>query len=205
MEEIEKIVPDQRNGGKTDIEETITLHSEQEAKDFFRIVRERVQNVNRWHEFAGKLSADFHLTDDAGNEVNRFVQTGDYFRISIPAPGTKTGEGYDWVRIENIEDKPESGDSEAFGMTVRPASNPKHQGSDVAHFFKDAATSSFLVKRRGNQITGAVHGRNEIPNTETESKLDKARNALVGAGAIIGLSNPQWKSLVKGWLERSEV
>lgn len=202
MDKIEEIVPDQESGGKTDIEESVNLNSEQEAKDFFNIVRERVKNVNRWHELAGKASADFHLTDATGNKVNRFVETGDYLQISIPAPGTKAGEGYDWVRIENIEDKPnETGDEEAFGMTVRPASNPKDQSQDTAHFFKDAATSSFLVQRKGKAVSGAVRGRNEKPNTKADSIVDKARNALVGAGAIAGLSDAQWKRLVRGWLD----
>jgi hypothetical protein len=203
MNDIEKIVPDQQTGGKTDVEESVACNDEQEARDFFRIVKERLQNVNRWHDSAGKLSADFHLTDASGDEVSRLVQEGDYIRIKIPAPGTKAGEGYDWVKVEKIEDKTnDTGDHEAYGMTVRPASHPNNSKEDTAHFFEDKATSSFLVKRTGNEITGAVRGRNEVPNTATGLPLDKARNALVGVGAVVGLSNPNWKSVVNGWLRK---
>jgi hypothetical protein len=203
MDTIEKIIPEQETGAKTDVEESIQLENVEEAKTFFIIVKEKLTNVNRWHQFAGKLSADFHVTDALGNDVSRFAEEGDYFRISVPAPGPAAGEGFDWVRIEKIEDKTgESDESEAFGMTVRPAPNPRDNTDDIAHFFKGTATSSFLVKRDGPIIHASVHGRNEVPNTSTENPVDKARNAVIATGAIIGLSNPQWKSLVKGWLKR---
>ena len=41
-------------------------------------------------------------------------------------------------------------------------------------------------------------GRNEVPNTEADNLLDKARNAVVAIGAMIGLSELQWEKLVKG-------
>jgi hypothetical protein len=34
--------------------------------------------------------------------------------------------------------------------------------------------------------------------------MDKVRNAIVALGAMIGLSSPQWQSLVKGLLEPEE-
>ena len=68
-------------------------------------------------------------------------------------------------------------------------------------FFKEDATSTFIVERDGNNLRAAVHGRNELPNTKADKPLDKARNAIVGLGAMLGLSNPQWKSLVKGILD----
>jgi hypothetical protein len=53
-------------------------------------------------------------------------------------------------------------------------------------------------------VTAEVHGRNEVPNTETDKTVDKVRNAVVGLGAITAFSAPQWKSLVKGLLDVKE-
>jgi hypothetical protein len=95
------------------------------------------------------------------------------------------------------------GNEESVTLRVRPSPDPENQDTNTAHFFKDYATSSFRVQRKGNQVTASVHGRNEVPNTETEKALDKIRNAFVGATAVAGMSTPQWKGLVKGLLDTS--
>jgi hypothetical protein len=83
-------------------------------------------------------------------------------------------------------------------MRVRPTGNPATPTDDTAHFFKDAATSSFIVERKGKKLLSAVYGRNEVPNTESSNIIDKVRNAIVGTTAILGISNVQWKNLAKG-------
>lgn len=203
---IDDIIPEQESGAKTDNKYSVTVDTVHKARDLFNVVKERLQDVNNWHIRCGSASAVFKLTDGDGNEVNRKVQLGDHFKISIPAPEmvkrTDAGEGHDWVVVEAIEDKSNSFEKiESFAIRVRPAENPKIPDDDVAHFFKDDATSSFGVEREGNKITTHVHGRNEKPNTTPDSVLDKARNALVALGAMAGLSNPQWEHLVKGLLE----
>jgi len=207
--EMDDIIPEQHSGAKTDNEYAVTAKTVNEARELFNVVKERLQDINQWHTRCGSASAIFRLTDEDGNEVNRKVQLGDHFKISIPAPEmvkrTNTGEGHDWVVVEAIEDKSNSeANSESFAIRVRPAGNPKIPDEEVAHFFKDDATSSFGVEREENKVTTHVHGRNEKPNTTPDSVLDKARNALVALGAMAGFSNPQWKSLVKGLLENDD-
>ena len=200
---MEELIPTQETGARSDNEHSVSFGSAEEAKKYFELAKQRLQSVNRWHEMAGVLTADFRLTDAEGKEIQRAPQTGDYFRISIPAPGPGAGDGYDWVRIELVEDDTKRNDDhEIFGIRVRPSESPIPNGETaVAHFFKEDATSTFLVERRGSDVRAAVHGRNELPNTTTDKPLDKARNAIVGIGAMLGLSNPQWKSLVKGILD----
>ena len=60
-------------------------------------MKDRLQNVNQWKEYAGNISADFRLVDKAGREVQRQAKKGDYFKIDIPGPGSQSGDGYDWV------------------------------------------------------------------------------------------------------------
>ncbi|MBC8985367.1 hypothetical protein H9X96_06230 [Pedobacter sp. N36a] len=192
-------LPAQEIGSKMDAVEKIEMSSEAEAIHFYKIVKERLLDVNRWAEFAGAGSSDFYLTDADGVAVHRKATDGDRIKIDIPGPGTKTGNGYDWVTIEEIKSEVIA-DAEVLSMTARPSGNPLNKGEDTAHFLTDQATSTFQVKRIGRTIYAEEHGRNEVPNTDTDHPLDNVRNTFVGWGAKIGFSYPQWKALVKGLL-----
>ena len=203
---IDDMIPEQETGSKTDTHYSVTASNGQEAKALFKTAKERLQDVNNWKSFAGTASATFTLTDDTGKEVFRKAAKGDHFKINIPGPGSEAGSGFDWVMIEAIEDKSDpDGTTEAFAIRVRPTNEPGKSGENVAHFFKDNATSSFAVQREGLTVTASVHGRNEEPNTKNEGILDKVRNTMIALGAMLGMSNTQWKSLVKGLLEGAEV
>lgn len=202
IEKTKDIIPEQHDGVAINVEDTVSFSSEEEAKQFYHLVKNRLLNVNSWGDIAGALSADFKLTDSAGNVLTRAPQKGDYFMIDIPAPGIQTGEGHDWVRIEEIEEQVEAVD-EMVAIRVRPTSSPLNKNEDVAHFYTHDATSNFIIKREGKTVTAGVYGRNEKPNvTEADSLLDKARNAIVGAGGVTFFSKLQWKALVSGLLER---
>lgn len=197
----EKIVPPQKDGGKKDIQYTITAADDDDARKLFFIARNRLLDVNGWDKVCGPVSAKFHLTDANGHDVDRTAEKNDFFRINLPAPGPAEGKGYDWVHIEAIEDKSDStGPYESIGLRARPSADPTQKNvENVAHFFDSGATSSFIVERHGRTVTASVLGRNEKPNTgDTTNVVDKIRNTVVGAGAIAGLSNVQWKSLVTG-------
>ena len=196
----EELIPEQQTGGESNTVAETSTASEVEAKQLFERACQRLLNVNDWHQYAGKATADFVLCDAQGNEVQRSAQKGDHFKIDIPGPGTVTGEGYDWVQIEAIE-KLELPEEESLVIRVRPATNPNNSRQDTAHFFTEEATSNFLVKRIGKTVTAEVHGRNENPNTKAETIVDKARNAAIAAGAITGFAKLQWKSLVNGLLK----
>src|SRR5687767_1341785 len=137
MEQTDKneLVPEQKAGAKTDIESTQSFNSLDEAKEFYNLCKQRLLNINDWGKLAGVASADFKLTDKAGNELQRHeAHVGDMFKINIPGPGTVTGEGYDWVQIENINPDSSHAD-ESLAIQVRPASAPTNSNTDVAHFF----------------------------------------------------------------------
>lgn len=131
--------------------------------------------------------------------MQRGAQKKDYIRIDIPAPGTQTGEGYDWVIVENIGTDTVN-DEQAFAMRVRPVSSPVNNESSVAHFFEPDATSTFKVVKRNLTISAGVYGRNEIPNTKNTSIVDAIRNTIVATGAAAGGSRIQWQVLVNAWL-----
>jgi hypothetical protein len=194
------IIPEQHTGGKMDTTAKVTFPSVTEAKQFYQIARRRLLNVSGWAEICKVPVSVFTLTDATGVEVKREVMEGDFLKIDIPGPGTHTGDGFDWVRIEKIVEEA-SPVYTIISLQARPAPNPADTEKDTAHFFKPLATSTFQIKQIENEVYAEEHGRNEVPNTSTGSLTDNIRNSLVGWTAKIGFSYPQWKSLVEGLVE----
>lgn len=198
-------VPPQEKGTEKDIDHSIEAVDENDARKLFMIARNRLVDVNHWKDFSGAASATFRLTTPEGKELNRTVEKGDLFKIDLPAPGPAEGRGYDWVKVEAVEESGNpNGEKETIAIRVRPTPSPLTPGDNTAHFFNEKATSSFVLERDGKKVTAAVYGRNEMPNTETTNLLDKVRNAIVGSTAILGFSNVQWKNLVKGLIETKD-
>lgn len=193
-------VPPQRSGASSDTSATYKASSSEEAKKYFKAVRERLLNVNDWKIMAVLPSADFTLCDESGRKVDRLAKQGDYLRINIPGPDNQSGDRDDWVKVEHVEEK-YSVNVESIVVTVRPSANPKHP-AETAHFFSDEATSSFVVERRAEELIAAVYGRNEKPNTDAGSLKENIRNSVVATVAMGLFSKIQWKSLVNGLIKR---
>lgn len=195
-------VPTQTIGSEMNAVEKVQCASIAEAKEFYQKVRNRLTDVNAWAAMAKLPMSSFKLFDYAGRAVKRNASEGDFIRIDIPGPGTRTGHGYDWVIIEALVEET-GAKAEAISMRVRPAAHPLGEDEHIAHFLKSCATSTFQVKRVGNCVSAEEHGRNEVANLDTGHLLDNIRNAIVGVSAKIGFSYPQWKSLVVGLLSKS--
>ena len=197
------LIPENKTGKATDVEHSAKLDSREEAVDTFNRACKRLLNINIWHELSGFGSATFSLRDQNGKEASRLANMGDYIRIDIPGPGPLAGDGYDWVQVEEIEDRTnDAAEDESFGMRLRSCKNPNKPGKDVAHFFTGDATSTFIIKRNNNKVYSSYHGRNEVLNTDTEKLADTIRNAIVGGGAVIGISELQWSRLIHSFLEK---
>ena len=193
-----RFVPPQQEGGKADIVETITAANTLQAKRLFVTARNRLFDIARWGNISEGISASFQLADKNGHIKNGLPQVGDHIRINVPGPGSSAGAGYDWVRIEIVQEANEP-DKEFAVIKVRPSAAPEKQ-KGTAHFFDSAATSSFIVNREGRHISAEIHGRNEKPNTETEKVTDQIRNFVVGSAATSGFAKIQWQKLAKGLL-----
>lgn len=198
-------VPKQRQGKQLDLEEKLVLTTESEARAFFTSAKNNLLNVNKWYDMATLPAATFTLMDTLANETKKTrTVEGDYVRIDIPGPGPSAGDGYDWVKVEKIQEE-SSEDVEVCSITLRPTAHPLKNKEDTAHFFGSEATSTLAVKRVGVEITASYHGRNEEVNTKMEKAVDKLRNTVVGWGAKMGLSYPQWESLVKGLVKGKQM
>ncbi len=196
------LVPKQKKGSHSDTSHSVKIRTTQQAEELFKTAKNRLLDISNWHKLCGIATATFMLMDESGNKANRLPKAGDHLKIDIPAPGSISGEGYDWVVIEAIENnKNAEADFEELAMKVRPAENPKQPEKEVSHFFKADASSTFSVSRKKNILFAEVHGRNELPNIHKENLIDNIRNSLIALGAAIGLSSAQWKKLVKGLIE----
>jgi len=199
-------IPVQKEGGKFDVSYSATASTPEEAHAVFMIAADRLLSVNDWKKISGALSSEFSLMDAYGNHVARQARPNDYFKIDIPVPGPAAGEGSDWVHIQSIQDQREpGGSSEIVSILVHPSPAPGQHRGDVAHFLDPEASSSFVVTREDRVVTAAVHSRNEKPNVEAVSLVDKVRNAVVSAGAFLGFSRLQWQALLKGLFDNLGV
>jgi hypothetical protein len=195
-------IPAQHRGDRSDITEHLDTSTPRQAHSTFVEASRRLLNINDWKDLSGPLSAGFVLTDNEGVKLDRAPKPGDFIRINIPGPGPATGDGYDWVRIESIDDKPNpAGKEESLAMRVRPVASPVNNERDVAHFFDDAATSTFMIERKDLRVVASVHGRNEQPNKDVERPVDKMRNTVVANVATSGIAARQWTMLTKGILK----
>ncbi|NOT74656.1 MAG: hypothetical protein HOP08_06985 [Cyclobacteriaceae bacterium] len=192
-------VPRQVTGNELNVEHSVISSSVAAAKYFFRNSSQKLLDVNHWHTLTHPSISVFQLTDENGKAVEREVHQNDYFRINVPGPTTKTGNGYDWVKVEKLDVK-NSDNEESISLQVRPAGNPQHPQEGTSHFFSDSATSTFQILRKGLRITAGIYGRNELPNTDSNKVVDKVRNITIATFAIMGASRMQWESLTKGLL-----
>ena len=150
---------------------------------------------------AGSVGAEFQLTDKKGTAISRPAKKGDHIRIDVPGPGSKAGQGYDWVHIEEIE-QVNTNEFDGIAIKVRPASNHNTEDNNIAHFYAEQSTSTFVLTWENNTVTVSIYDRNIEANEETNQPLDKIRNALVGLGAKHGFSKMQWQALADGLLEK---
>jgi len=196
------LVPHQYTGKELTATASIEFNNEQEAVGFFQLATQRLLDVNNWQSTAEGLSATFQVTDNKGNEVERNVQKGDYLRIDIPGPGSKEGDGFDWVNVDDLKEMLEN-DIQSLGFRVRPSENPKSTDSqNTAHFYDSSASSNFIVQRVRNKVTALVIDKNLKPNLHAESVTDKLRDAAIGTTALLGVSKIQWQNLVDGIVKK---
>jgi hypothetical protein len=73
-------------------------------------------------------------------------------------------------------------------------------GDDIAHFFSQESTSSFIVTREGNKITAAIYDRNTKPNKDADLLVDEVRDRVIGVAGVLAFSRIQWKKLADSLL-----
>jgi hypothetical protein len=196
------IVPPQFTGQEIETASTQVLKTEANAESLYNEARKKLLDVNNWNKVAGIVTARFQIIDEKGKEVNREVKKGDYLRIDIPGPGSKEGDGYDWVFVE-VMNEINNGSVQSAGFRVRPDKNPFGEKNETAHFYSKEATSSFIIIRENTKVISWIVDRNLLPNTESGSLVDKVRDVAIGISAIAGFSKVQWQGLADGLIKNA--
>ncbi len=191
------MIPEHRQGKRVDCSSASEFENIQDAQQFFAVAKERLLNINKWNEVAVLPSSVFQITDSSGKHVEKSAQQGDLVKIDIIGPGLPSSEGFDWVQVEQILEE-ETSEGKQIALTLRPTIDPTNPDQDIAHFFKNVATSTFVLQQNNTQVLAKYAGRNEIINDENNGILDNIRNILIGLAAKLGGSVPQWKALVAG-------
>lgn len=191
------IIPEQYTGKEIVTEASSVFTDDGEAIRFYDLAKQRLLNCNNWHKVAEGISATFHLVNKDGDEVSGKAKKGDYLKIDIPGPGNKAGDGYDWVKIEELKEISEN-DVQSIGFRVRPTANPNGETDGIAHFYSESATSNFIITREANKVTATIIDRNTQPNKNTGSAMDKVRDTAIGISALAAFSKIQWQNLADG-------
>jgi hypothetical protein len=141
-------LPKQEHSVSKDIFHEYHADTVDDAAEDFLDAKDRLLQVNDWHQLTQPELARFSLCDAHGNLVRRAARVGDFIRISIPGPAhpesnsAADDDGDDWVRIEELayDDYPDE-DRERIAMQVRPAASPLAPSVIPQHFFSAEATS----------------------------------------------------------------
>lgn len=189
-------VPAQIDGSCLDTVRKISFETEELAAAHFAAVKDRLLNVNLWFEVCCKKHSHFYVCDTAGNCKNEPIAVGDYVRISVKGLDNASGDGDDWVMLEELIDE-----ADRTSFTVRPCAAPINNSDEVAHFFDERSTNTFEVRRDGKEIIVEIHGRNEHINTETDSLLNAVRNTAMAVGGFLFGSKSQWEELAEGLIK----
>ncbi|QQV04307.1 MULTISPECIES: hypothetical protein [Chryseobacterium] len=187
-------VPKHYKGSYHDTESIKNIEKHEDIDFQFNILKQRFFAINNWRKYCPESTTDFKLFDSAGIITERIPEIGDYIRIDIPGPGGSEGRSFDWVQIVMLDKESE----DLVLMQCRPCHDPSKSGSrKVAHFYSNAATSTFIVSKHTDFIKAGIYGRNESPNFNS-GFFNSLRNLMVAVGGMLGFSKVQWKCLSNG-------
>lgn len=188
----------QLKGGFHDSVNFKNCKSLEESQLLFNQMKKVFLDINRWDQLF-KKNTEFYLKNTSGQEQSAPIQIGDLVAIKIPGPKNHLGDGFDWVKVQNMIIA-EKEDQSILSFELQPCANPK-KPNQIAHFFQDSARNNFIIKKEGCTITAEVHGRNEIPNCSNVPFRDQLRNFFIANGGIFGMSKIQWEVWSKNILD----
>lgn len=194
-------IPNQTKGGHHDVVNMHCANTLEQAMTDYAELHRRLMAVNHWHEFSDKIKAEFSLIDATTLETTEEFTLGNYIKIDIPGPGSPSGHGFDWTKIIAIEKHQENDEQPFMAFTIQPCPAPDSDTDTIAHFYNDATTNTFIIRRIGNCLFAEVHGRNETDNVENLPFLDLVRNKAVAIGGKFGLGNLNWFGFTLALLE----
>ena len=196
------LVPEQEEGTTILARHSRSMNTAEEARRVFERAKDRLSDIKNWSSLSGAVGANFIPMDDKGQQVtDGTARPGLLIGVDIPGPGMASGDGYDWVNVEEVEEV-FAPDAAGFGIRVRPAAAPGSKESQPAHFYDANSTSTFLVCHFGTAVNAMIIDRNTQVNTDVALLKDRIRNLVVGTGAIALFSKIQWQHMCEALLRQ---
>ena len=197
--DVQKWIPHQNEGHQCDN----AYYKECTEPIYYESVKEKLFNINNWHQLAGKEKALFFHTDKKGTIVDRCPKVGDHIKIKLPGIQNIFKDIFDWVQIIQIENITAIKDLRLLKMTLRPTKDPQTSELKTAHFLDNDATNTILLAMDKQHIQISIHGRNEKVNTfPFPYILKNIRNQIIAKTGFIGLNSIQWQCFVEGLLDK---
>ena len=137
-----------------------------------------------WHGLAGGLSASFSLESSVGNDAGRLAQINDYLQIDIPGPGPVAGNGYDWVKVENIAEHADPDAEESMSITLKSDPDRRQPGKGVAHFLRKGPAPLLLLQGKGIRLSPPIMAVRNCRMIKAHRFPDKVRNTIVATGPL---------------------
>lgn len=197
--DLKRFIPEQRTGQLNDTFSHLATKERNDADMLFHEIKKRLLNINHWNEYATLTNARFTLIDANGNAINRLAAVGDYVKVVLSGLQKLISESEEHVHIGQIISLKHGG-LDVVIMKVYPCADPADNKQEVAHFFNEEASNTFLLYRTTTHIQLSIHGRNEVPNMCSGRIRKKIRNLIFALLAVAGISKIQWKSLAHGLL-----
>ena len=191
MDDNHYLVTRHKDGVINDLEHKVTAQDNEDAEDWFVVVKDYLLDVNHWDKYADNANTLFRLTDSHGKPVSRGAHRGDHIVMMNRGAGSVRSEDMNMAIIEAIEydDYPDL-DKETFAIRLLPVANQgSATGGESTGFFNYDASSTLVVERTGIELAVLYHGRNETIHTN-----DTHNNGW------LGLTEDDWAGLVKGLL-----
>ncbi len=191
-----EMIPPQHEGTALEARSSQEFQDSDTAKMAYLKARQRLLDVNHWSRYIDGITAVFQLMNQNNEPVEGIAEKGLLIRVDIPGPGTSTGDGYDWVIIDDLEEG-STAELDYLAFRVKPTENPSKEDAQTAHFFSAGSSGTFVLCRENKNVTCTVYDRNLKANTALTGNLsDIVRNTFVGTAAARGMSGIQWQKLV---------
>lgn len=180
----------------------VEAQTRHEAIVLFKNAKDRLLDINNWHQLCHNKKAGFELSDKKGLKISekQIPEVGNTIRISSPL--SDSAVDYNWARIEGFEtEKNLLTDKEVFGFKIRPICQPEELENGITYTYTSASTVTFLIIRKGRMVTAL-----EIEKTEAELSRYTlpviAKRFISDLSTRMGFSKPQWHSLITGVLTK---
>jgi hypothetical protein len=199
MKPTSELLPKQLTGNQTNFTHIKKFENLKAAHVAFLAAAARLLSINNWDIDTGQGSAKFVLCNNQGKAIEEMAGESNFISIDLPGPGPKAGDGLEWVVIERIFTKGDEHTAEEYLLVaVRPITNPQKTGIEIAQFYNELSTGTFIIRRDVLSVSAGAHGRNESPNNDAVGFFDKVRNIAIAIAASVGLAGPQWQRFVEG-------